>query len=51
MRFHIKTRYIPLETGIGIKEIDENKPIEDIINRTEIIDFLKEDIISSYRPK
>ncbi len=45
---HKDFQCIPLEIGVGAKEIDETIPVPPI-NRTEIIDFLKEDIINPYR--
>ena len=44
----IKMRYIPLEIGLNIQEIDEDIDVEPI-NRKETIDFLKNDIINPYR--
>jgi len=39
---------IPLELGMGVKKIDEKLQVESI-NRKEIIEFLKNDIITLYR--
>ncbi len=41
-------QWIPLEIGVGMKEINEDIPVE-LNSRTEIITFLKEDIINPYR--
>jgi len=45
---HKAFQWIPLEIGVGTKEIKEDIPVEPI-SRTEVITFLKEDIINPYR--
>ena len=45
---HKDFQWIPLEVGVGKKEIKEDFPLEPI-SKTEVIAFLKEDIISPYR--
>jgi hypothetical protein len=45
---HEDFNWIPLEVGVGTKEIDEDISVEPI-SRTEVIAFLKEDIINPYR--
>lgn len=45
---HEEYGYIPLEIALGIREFDETATI-DPINNTEVIAFLKEDIINPYR--
>ena len=48
---HKKHKYIPLEIAVGVKEIDESTELKDEINRTQTIEFLKENIITPYRKK
>ena len=45
---HKDYKFIPLEVGLGTKEIDEDIEVKPI-NRKEIIKFLKSDIINPYR--
>jgi len=45
---HNDYNFIPLEVGLGTKEIDEDIEVKPI-NRKEIIKFLKSDIINPYR--
>ena len=45
---HKDYNFIPLEVGLGTKEIDEDIEVKPI-NRKEIIKFLKNDIINPYR--
>jgi hypothetical protein len=45
---HKEYEFIPLEAGLGTKEIDEDIEVKSI-NRKEIIKFLKSDIINPYR--
>jgi hypothetical protein len=45
---HKAYKFIPLEVGLGTKEIDEDIGVKPI-NRKEIIKFLKSDIINPYR--
>ena len=45
---HKNYKFIPLEVGLGTKEIDEDIEVKPI-NRKEIIIFLKSDIINPYR--
>ncbi|MCK4736755.1 MAG: hypothetical protein KAT65_30145 [Methanophagales archaeon] len=45
---HKDYKFIPLEVGLGTKEIDEDVEVKPI-NRKEIINFLKSDIINPYR--
>lgn len=45
---HKDYKFIPLEVGLGTKEIDEDIVVKPI-NRKEIIKFLKSDIINPYR--
>ena len=45
---HKDYKFIPLEVGLGTKEIDEDIGVKPI-NRKEIIKFLKSDIINPYR--
>jgi hypothetical protein len=45
---HKAYKCIPLEVGLGTKEIDEDIEVKPI-NRKEIIQFLKSDIINPYR--
>jgi hypothetical protein len=45
---HKDYKFIPLEVGLGTKEIDEDIKVKPI-NRKEIIKFLKSDIINPYR--
>lgn len=41
--------FIPLEIAIDIKEFEMGVKVKDSINRSEVIDFLKNDIINPYR--
>jgi len=45
---HEDYEFIPLEVALGTKKIDEDIEVRPI-NRKEIIKFLKEDVIKSYR--
>jgi hypothetical protein len=45
---HKDYKFIPLEVGLGTKEIDEDIVVKPI-NRKEVIKFLKSDIINPYR--
>ena len=45
---HKEYEFIPLEVGLGVQEIDVEVQVEPI-NRKEIIEFLKNDIINPYR--
>jgi hypothetical protein len=41
--------FIPLEIAIDIRDIETGVKIKDLINRDEVIDLLKNDIITPYR--
>lgn len=46
---HEDYSFIPLEVAIDIKEIESGVKVKDPINRDDVIEFLKNDIINPYR--